>query len=149
MSAKALYTENEILIDASTSKIWDVLTNPAQTVKYMYGCQVQTDWIIDEPILWIGAKDGVAYVKGQVIHIEPTQSLTYSVIDPHGDYEDILENYLQVTYTLTDANGRTKLHVRQGDYATAANGEQRYQDSIAEGGWQSILVKIKDICESE
>lgn len=148
MTGKSLYTESKIIIQAKTKKIWDVLTNPDKTVQYMYGCKVDTSWTVGDAILWIGAKDNVTYVKGYVVKVEPERVLTYSVIDPEGEYEDIPENYLEVTYSLSTQGDNTLLVVRQGNYAIAANGDQRYKDSLAQGGWQSVLEKIKEIAES-
>jgi hypothetical protein len=61
--------------------------------------------------------------------------------------EDIAENYLTVTYDLKPVNGQTQLTVTQGDYTKVADGQNRYNDTIAGGGWQSILDQIKKLVE--
>jgi uncharacterized protein YndB with AHSA1/START domain len=84
-------------------------------------------------------------VKGSIVEIKPNERLVYTVIDPNNpNIPDIPENYLNVTYSLSEANGQTKLTVTQGDYATVADGEKRYKESYNEGlGWDPILVQIK------
>ncbi len=142
------YTDDYIEINASPAKVWDLLTNPGRTPSYMYGCRVETDWHPGDPILWIGAEDGVTYVKGEIHEVDPGVKLIYTVIDPQGKYEDIPENYLEVTYDLRSPSpGKTVLRVRQGDYDTVADGAARFKDATAQGGWKNILEKIKELAE--
>ena len=145
-----LHVANSIVIDATPAKVWDALVNPEQTVKYMFGCVPDTDWQPGSPLLWRGKFDGIELVavKGTITEIRPEQYLAYTVIDPNNPkVEDIPENYLTVTYTLTATNGHTTLSVTQGDYSKVAEGEQRYQHTIADGGWDPILVQIKKVAE--
>jgi hypothetical protein len=42
------------------------------------------------------------------------------------------------------------LNVEQGDYATVAEGERRYQEAFNGGeGWNPILVEIKKLVEAQ
>lgn len=62
---------------------------------------------------------------------------------------DIPENYLNVTYTLEEAEGGTKLTVIQDGFEGAAEGDKRYKDVSNNGeGWNSILVQMKEIAET-
>lgn len=140
-----------ITINAPAQKIWDVLTNPTITPIYMFNCEVVTDWKTGSPILWNAPYEGaiVTYVKGTVKTFEPYNTIVYTVIDPNGEIEDLPENYLLVTYTLSEENGQTQFTVTQGDYNAVAQGERRYKESVEGGGWSSILLKIKEIAEEE
>lgn len=63
---------------------------------------------------------------------------------------DIPENYLDVEYALTEANGQTTLTVTQSGFEGAADGEKRYKDTYNNGeGWNPILVQIKALVEGE
>jgi uncharacterized protein YndB with AHSA1/START domain len=146
---KSLFTENEIVIGAPLSEVWDMLVNPEKTKLYMYGCEVVSDWIVGNPILWKGSTDDVIYVKGNLVSLDPQKSFAYTVIDPQGTYEDIPENYLTVTYDLSADGPGTRFRVTQGDYSLVADGEKRYQDSTEAGGWKSVLEKIKEIAEQK
>lgn len=141
--------ENEIEINASRDQLWDILVNPEKTILYMFGCEVVSDWSPGGSIIWRGSTDGVIYVKGHLVDIDPGNRLVYTVIDPNGVYEDIPENYLTVTYEIFENGEQIRLKVTQGDYSKVADGEKRYQDSLQQGGWQGVLEKIKEIAESE
>lgn len=144
--------ENSIAIKAPASKVWDMLTNPEQTKKYMFGCETVSDWKPGSPLLWKMMYEGKEFipVKGNIVSIIPGALLSYTVIDPNSDIEDIPENYLTVTYTLDTSGDETILHVTQGDYNTVANGGKRYEESYNNGeGWNPILVEIKKLAESE
>lgn len=145
-----LKVKNNITINAPASKVWDVLTNPEQTKKYMFGCKTVSDWKIGSPLLWKMMHDGqeVTAVKGKITDIKPEKLLEYTVLDPNSTIEDIPENYLTVTYELTPKEGETQLIVTQGDFATVADGDKRYKEVYNNGeGWNPILIQIKKIAE--
>lgn len=147
-----LEIKNTITINAPTSKVWEVLTQPEYTKIYMYGCETVSDWKVGSSLLWNGSYEGVemTFVKGSIVEINPFSKLIYTVFDPNSTIEDIPENYLNVTYELLEADGKTTLNVTQGDYNKVAEGERRYQESSNNGeGWNPILVEIKKIAEAE
>jgi uncharacterized protein YndB with AHSA1/START domain len=141
----SLIVKNTITIHAPASKVWDALVNPEQTKKYMYGCETVSDWQPGSELLWKGVFDGkeLVAVKGKIVAIQPGSHLAYTTIDPNSTIEDIPENYLTVTYDLKTDGSDTVLTVTQGDYSKVAEGEKRYDEAIAAGGWQSILELIK------
>jgi len=149
--AKQLILKNSIAINAPVSKVWDALTNPEQTKKYMFGCETVSDWKVGSPLLWKGSYEGkeMVFVKGNIVDIKPEKFLAYTTIDPNSTIDDISENYfLTVTYNLSVEKGQTVLTVTQGDYATVAEGERRYQEAFNGGeGWNPILVEIKKLVE--
>jgi uncharacterized protein YndB with AHSA1/START domain len=146
-----LEIKSVITINASASKVWDALTNPEETKKYMFGCETVSDWKIGSELLWRANYEGkdMVFVKGKIVDIQPVKFLSYTTIDPNNtDIEDIPENYLTVTYDLNEENGQTILTVTQGDYSKVADGEKRYEDSYNNGeGWNPILVEIKKLAE--
>lgn len=148
-----LIIENKIDIHANSAKVWDALTNPEQTKKYMFGCETVSDWNPGSPLLWKGSYEGneMVFVKGNIIEIDPGKFLSYTTIDPNNpSIADIPENYLTVTYSLKEKRGHTVLTVTQGDYSTVAEGEKRYKEAFNHGeGWNPILVEIKKLIERE
>ena len=123
-----LIVENSITINATAAKVWGLLVNPEQTKKYMFGCETVSDWQVGSPLLWKGVYEGteMVFVKGDIVMIEPGKLLVYTVIDPNSNtIPDVPENYLTVTYALSEDNGQTVLTVSQGDFATVADGEKR------------------------
>ena len=146
-----LLVKSEILINATAEKVWDVLTNPAQTKKYMFGCETVSDWKVGSELLWRGEWEGevMVFVKGLIVEIVPNKKLAYTTIDPNNTaIADIPVNYLTVTYQLENQGNKTLLIVTQGDYNKVADGERRYQEAYNNGeGWNPILVQMKQIAE--
>jgi uncharacterized protein YndB with AHSA1/START domain len=147
-----LFVKNDIRINAPAARVWDALTDPGQTKKYMFGCETVSDWKTGSPLLWRGNFGGqeLVAVKGTIVRIEADKFLAYTVIDPNSGMEDIPENYLTVTYDLLEENGQTLLAVTQGDYSFVADGDKRYKEAYNGGeGWNPILVQIKALAEQE
>jgi uncharacterized protein YndB with AHSA1/START domain len=147
-----LFIKNLITINAPASKVWDALTNPGQTKKYMFGCETVSDWKPGSPLLWKGKYEGkeMIFVKGNIVEINPGKHLIYTVIDPNNtSIADTPENYLTVTYNLKEEDGQTTLAVSQGDYSKVAEGEKRYQEAFNKGeGWNPILAAVKNLAEA-
>ena len=145
-----LIVKNTITINAPAAKVWDALTNPEQTKKYMFGCETVSDWKPGSPLLWRGIYEGkeMVFVKGNIVDINPGKFLSYTTIDPNSTIDDISENYLTVTYNLKEENGHTVFTVTQGDYSKVADGEKRYKETYNNGeGWNPILIEIKKLVE--
>lgn len=146
-----LLVKNFITINAPASKVWDVLVNPAQTKKYMFGCETISEWKKGSSLLWEGEWEGkkMVFVKGSIVDIQQDKRLVYTVIDPNNtSIPDLPENYLTVTYDLASENGQTLLTVTQGDYNKVADGEKRYAEAYNNGeGWNPILMEIKKLLE--
>lgn len=147
----SLIIKNTIEILASAASVWDALVNPAQTKKYMFGCETVSDWKKGSELLWRGEYEGkeMIFVKGTILDIQPEKFLAYTTIDPNSNIDDTSHNYLTVTYELSERNGTTTFTVTQGDYAKVAEGERRYKESYNNGeGWNPILVQIKQLVEA-
>ncbi len=144
----SLYTNDEITINAPTHRVWNALLDPALTQKYMFGCKVVCNWKVGDSIEWIGAQDGVVYVKGELVMLDPEKTFSFTVFDPNASYADVPENYLTATYTLTATGDTTQLKVTQGDYNRVTEGNQRYQDTINQGGWSAVLSSLKQVVEN-
>ena len=146
-----LIVTNDITINAPITRVWKALVDPEKTKKYMFGCEAVSDWKVGSPLIWKGVWDNkeMIAVKGTVLRFQPFDFLAYTTFDPNNTaIEDIPENYLTVTYSLTDNEGKTNLNVTQGDYAKVADGQKRYDEAMNAGGWESILAEIKKLVES-
>lgn len=149
--AKQLIVKNSISINAPLSKVWNALTNPEETKKYMFGCETVSDWKTGSALLWKGSYEGkeMVFVKGNIVEIKPEKLLVYTTFDPLSTIPDLPENYLTVTYNLSTEKGQTILTVTQGDFATVAEGERRYKEAFNDGdGWNPILIAIKKLVET-
>jgi uncharacterized protein YndB with AHSA1/START domain len=149
--SQPLIVRSEITFDAPMARVWDALTNPEMTQQYMFGCQALSDWKIGSPLIWKGTFNGteLVAVKGTIVDIQPGKLLAYTTFDPNSTLEDIPQNYVTVTYTLTPKGNQTLLEVTQGDFAHVADGERRYKETYNDGqGWTPILVEIKKLVET-
>ena len=89
----------------------------------------------------MAAFNSVAQVTKEASDLNPDNKVLKTIAD-------IPENYLTVTYSLSDSEGNTNLTVTQGDYNKVADGENRYNEAMNAGGWESILAEIKKVVET-
>ena len=142
---KELVVKKTITINADISKVWDALTNPELSKKYMFNCDVISDWKVGSPIVFKEFKDGkeIVRVKGNILKIEPGKLLRYTVFGPDSGLEDVPSNYTRVTDELSSKNGQTELSVTQDNF----NGdEKRYNSSNK--GWDYALDGLKKLLEN-
>ena len=134
-----------VRLDADIARVWEALTSPALTKKYLFGCEVISEWAIGSSIIWKGSREGQesVFVKGKVVRIVPGRLLQFTTFDPHSGLEDVPANYTTVTFQLSPEGRHTLLYVRQGDYAGVANGEKRYSETV--GAWDFALKGLKDL----
>lgn len=53
-----LQVKKTIILNAEISTVWDALTKPQWTKRYMFGVEVISDWKVGSPILWKGRLKG-------------------------------------------------------------------------------------------
>jgi uncharacterized protein YndB with AHSA1/START domain len=137
---------SSILIKATASKVWAVLTYPKMTKKFMFGGEAISDWKTGSPLVW--RMEGTEKVlKGTIVAFEPGKKLSYTIIDPDAPYPDIQENYTTVTYDLAEDHGQTTVSVSDGDFSAVADGKERYKRTVQ--GWGQSLKKLKEVAEEQ
>jgi uncharacterized protein YndB with AHSA1/START domain len=130
-----------ILIQASIEDIWDALVNPVTVKKYFFNTDMETDWVVGNPIYFRGEWEGKPYEdKGVVVSYIPMQSLSYTHKSSVENKPDVPENYNLVTYTVMQKDAGVELSISQ----TAQN-----EDSVAhsEVMWNTLLGEIKKLLE--
>ncbi len=144
------FIENSIIIHASIERVWNTLTKPEETRKYMFGCETVSDWNVGSSLVWRGEYEGklMDFVVGKILVLEPLKKLVYSTFDPFSTIENIPQNYLHVSYKLEEIPEGVLFRVTQGDYDEVADGDRRYQEAWNNGlGWSPILAEIKKVAE--
>ncbi|MEQ1585379.1 MAG: SRPBCC domain-containing protein [Cyclobacteriaceae bacterium] len=131
-----------IIINATASKIWDVLTNPDKIALYT-GSQTHTDWVVDSPITWEGEMHGTKFRnKGDVLENVSNKLLRFTYWSGMGGDADLPENYSEVAYTLKQSNDNsTELIYSRIKIATEIEAQ------IFQGHIQSMLEEIKRLSE--
>ena len=136
-----------VTINAEVSKVWEALTRPEWTKKYMFGNEVISDWKVGSPILWKGKSKGEEkiLIKGQIEKIEVEKLIEFTSLDLDAQYADIPSNYIKETIELTPKLGKTVLSITQGDYSRVDNGEKRFMDAGV--GLNLSLNSLKKLIE--
>jgi uncharacterized protein YndB with AHSA1/START domain len=129
-------------IEATSDRVWEALTDPAQIEKYMMGAQVETDWRVGGPIVWKGEFQGRRYEdKGEVLALEPGRRLEMTHFSPLSGAEDRPENYHHVVFELEDLPRGTHVALRQD--GNASDEEAAHSAS----NWQLMLDGLKRVVE--
>ena len=130
-------------IDAPPSQVWAALTDPEQIKKYMFGSQVETDWLPGSPIVWKGEYEGRKYEdKGEIVEFEPERRLKVTHFSPLSGQEDVPENYHTLVYELEERGATTRVSLSQDKNAT----EEAAEHSRA--NWEQMLSGLKQVVES-
>lgn len=125
-----------LILNASKTQVWNLLTNPDETKKYMFNCEAHSNWIEGSTIRWKGNYQGYeSGEKGIILEIAPNQHLKYSSIDPNFGIEDITKNYLHITYDLVEQNGKTELITTIENF----NDDPNRMEHISKG-WDTIVL---------
>jgi uncharacterized protein YndB with AHSA1/START domain len=128
-------------INAPISKVWDALTVSEIVKQYFFGTDQQSTFNVGDPITWDGEYQGHKYHdQGTILACEPLKSFTYSYWSSMSGKEDKPENYLTVTYELSDLGGSTEMTVTFSSYT-----EEGAKHSV--GSWKYIIDAMRKIIE--
>ncbi|RYF95997.1 MAG: SRPBCC domain-containing protein [Chitinophagaceae bacterium] len=128
--------ERSILLNASPENVWQALTDPEQTRKFMFNAAADSDWQVGSAVTWKGNYMGYETAeRGVVINAERPVQLKYSSFDPNFGLVDIAENYLVITYDLRDEDGSTRLDTTIENF----NGDPDRCGHIAKG-WDEVVL---------
>jgi uncharacterized protein YndB with AHSA1/START domain len=133
-----------VTIDAPSSRVWQVITDPAAAREFMFGTELVTDWTPGAPIKWRGQWEGKDYEdKGKILEVEPGRRLVHTHFSPLGGQPDEPESYHTLTWTLEDQGAATTLTLSQdnNDSAEAAQHSQ--------GMWDQLVARVKAIAERQ
>lgn len=128
--------ERKIQINANASTVWNALTTPEQTKKYMFNCAVKSDWKVGSTISWHGNYQGYeSGEKGIILIFDCEKQLKYSSFDPNFGLEETPENYLHVTYLIESIGDKTNLTVQVENF----NSDEMRLQHVAKG-WDTIVL---------
>ncbi|MEU0093970.1 SRPBCC domain-containing protein [Kribbella sp. NPDC006257] len=132
----------ETEISASPAQVWEVLTDPEQIKKFMFGADVKTDWQPGSSIVWQGVYEGKEYEdKGEIIEVDPGRLLKVTHYSPLTGQPDVPENYHTLTYELEDRGTSTHLSLSQDNNASEEEAEH------SRGMWEMLVSGVKEAAE--
>ncbi|MEH7118288.1 SRPBCC domain-containing protein [Neobacillus vireti] len=146
-----LFVDKIIEINAPASKVWDVLTrselNGQWAVEFSSGgpeFHLESTWELGSPVYWKG-QDGTVIVEGNVTAALQDKLLRFTVFDVRMAERPPVTEEDGITFKLAEENGKTTLHILQGDFSVMTDGA-KYRDASAEI-WNKVLPKVKRIAE--
>ena len=131
-------------IQASTDRVWSILTDPEAIKTFMFGTDVITDWTIGSPILWRGVWQDKKYEdRGVILEFDPGRRLVNTHFSPLSGQEDRPENYHTLTWTLVHDAGATNLTLSQDNNATTE------QAAHSKSMWDTVVETVKTLAEAQ
>jgi len=138
-----LTVEKSIFINASTSKVWDALTNPEMVRQYLFGTNMSADWKVGGRITYRGSWEGKEYEDGgTILELVPEKILKSTYWSSMSGTEDKPENYVVVTYSLEKKDNGTLLTIMQDNNKTAEGAEH------SGSNWGMVLDAMKKLIEA-
>ena len=139
MSSPIVSTSVEIA--ASPERVWQALTDPAQTPLYFYGARVQSGWQVGDRIDYFGEGDA-PMTTGEVLQIDAPRRLvtTFSAVWEPASAAD---RPSRVSYTIEPAGDGSRLTVTHDDF----DGETATYNGVRDG-WPFILNGMKSVIET-
>lgn len=138
--SKSLIVKNSIRINASVTRVWEVLTKPEYIRKWDELPEDFGDYEIHPATIieWPG------YSRLKVVELELNKKLRYSLYIPAWNDESITN--VGYTYSLSiDDDGHTWLGIEIGDFAILTEGDKYYDASVTFG--ETASHKIKALAE--
>ena len=131
-----------VFIRAPQAKVWEAITNPKFTHRYLYDSEPESTWKPGARLLWKEHGTGHELVDGEVIEYDKPNRLVYSWIVKY-DPELTDEGPSRVTFELSEKDGLTKVTTIHDDFPSGS----KVYDNVA-GGWPYILSGLKTLLET-
>ena len=132
----------EVTINAPASKVWEALTTPSIIKQYFFGTDAVSDWKVGSPLIFKGEWQGKQYQdKGTILESVPQKIFKYNYWSSMSGIEDKPENYVIVTYELSENNNATRLTITQQNIPDEKTREH------SEENWKKVLEDLKKLLE--
>ncbi|MCW3117893.1 MAG: hypothetical protein JWM28_1975 [Chitinophagaceae bacterium] len=133
-----------ININAPAVKVWEALTTPSIIKQYFFGTTAISDWKVGSPIIFKGEWEGKTYEdRGSIIEMIPKKLFRYSYWSSMSGMEDKPENYVTITYKLSEKDNRTLLTVTQENIPDEKLKEHSEQN------WNKVLGDLRQLIEKQ
>jgi uncharacterized protein YndB with AHSA1/START domain len=130
----------EVYIKATPERLWQAITDPAQTSIYYFGSLVESDFQVGSPLRYT-QPDGSLDIEGEILEIDPPRRLVHSFSTRWEANEDPPTT---VTWEITPMGSEAcLLAVTHGGFTS----ENATYESV-KGGWPMILSGLKTLVET-
>ena len=134
----------ELEINASVEKVWEALTKPEIIKQYFFGTNTFTDWKMGSSIIFRGEWEGKTYEdKGTILVVDKYKMIKYDYWSSMSGIEDKPENYVIITYHLTQVDTKTKLVITQENIPDEKMKEH------SEENWKKVMTDMKRLVEKK
>jgi len=142
--------KNTITVHVSTNimapvpEVWKALTTPEIIKKYFFGTNAISDWRPGSALIFKGEWEGKKYEdKGTILSMIPDRLFQYTYWSSMSGIEDKPENYVTITYDLTENKDGTVLTVTQENIPDVKTKEHSEQN------WKKVLADLKQLLEKK
>ena len=134
-------------INASLNSVWNALTLPELTEKYMYGCQLYAEWTPGKRAVWKAQnREGFweDHVEAEVLVYQPKTHLAFKIM--HQATKDYPAAVSEFHFYLDSNEEAVHLRIEQGDFTTITQGLERGKK--CQEGWEYVLPNLIKTCKT-
>lgn len=133
----------QVSLNVPAEKVWQALTDPKIVKQYMFGTEMTADWKVGGEVVYKGEWDGVSYQdRGKILEIEPPKRLVTTYFSSLSGKQDIAENYITISYNITETDGVTTLTVEQ------ESPDQKSAEAT-EQSWNAIFEQLRQMLSKD
>ena len=133
-----------VTINVPAVKLWHALTTPEIIKQYFFGTEAISDWQVGSPLVFKGEWQGKQYEdKGTILKVIPLKLFQYNFWSSMSGIEDKPENYVTITYDLSEKNNATTLTITQENIPDEKTKEH------SEENWKKVLEDLKKLLERD
>jgi uncharacterized protein YndB with AHSA1/START domain/DNA-binding transcriptional ArsR family regulator len=130
----------EIYIRTTPERLWQAITDPADTRRYYFGTDVQSDWKAGSRLVYLD--HGQVSLDCKIIEIDPAHRLVHSFVAIY-DPETATEKPSRVTWEIEKLGDACRLTLVHDEF----DGETKTYHEV-EHGWAQILSGLKTLLET-
>ena len=139
-----LTSKTTITFEEPIEKVWKGLTDAELVKQYFFGTNLESDWKVGSPITFSGEWEGHSYKDGGIIlAIDEPKYLKYTYWSSMSGTEDKPENYNNITYELSEADGITTLVITQDGVKSQEAMEH------SQSNWKSVFDGLKELLKKQ
>ena len=136
--------EKTIAIAAPVDKVYEALTNSDLVIQYYPLEEVVSDWQVGSEFIAKGSIDGQNFTDyGKIDRLVKNKEFQYTYWSANHGTQRTPENYLSISYTLSETDKGTVLNLSQRNIKS----EQMY--SQMQQVWDFLLSSLKSFVEQK